>query len=657
MSGTAILVVDDEPGYRDLLEAVLKARGHAVDCAASAREALKLFSPQRHHLVLTDLELPGEDGLGLIEALKDASPDTQVLVMTSRRDLSPASSAVRRGAYAFVLKPWEPEEIVLLAEQALTRGRGDAIAAVYEVARAVFASPRLETLLPRIAELAAGLLEAEDVSIMVAHGERLKVVAAYGPGAKDRLGAELALGERVAGQAARNRETLSLTGPLESDPRFAGLQGFRAVRSALVHPLVLDGELLGVINASRLADPRPFGPAERRNVAVFGAHVAQALRNSRTLSELERRNAELEAARSRLETVQARLLAPEKAALAARMAAGLAHELNNPLTGILIHAELLSRDLGLEEGSRQAAEEILEHAERCRRVVASLLHMARREPPRLEPLLLAELVRGALRAASAALGSAEVALAEGADETRLWGDRVQLETLLVNLLTNAAHAMAARPRRRLTLDWERGGGTFRLRVRDTGVGIPAADRERLFEPFFTTKAPGRGTGLGLYLCREIAVAHGGILLCESSDGEGAAFTLSLPDGPPGRARRALVVDDEPCVRRAIARLLDPEGLEVTQAGGAAEARAAWAAAEFDLLITDLNMGGGPDGLTLLAEFRRLRPAAAAILVSGSADPGEVQRGRALGASFLEKPFEADALRAAVRAALARRPAG
>ena len=159
----------------------------------------------------------------------------------------------------------------------------------------------------------------------------------------------------------------------------------------------------------------------------------------------------------------------------------------------------------------------------------------------------------------------------------LWGDPHQLQQVLLNLLTNAQHALRAAPGARevtLTTQYDPAQHQITLVVADTGPGIPLALQARIFEPFFTTKPPGVGTGLGLPLCRGIVEAHGGTLEVTSALGLGATFRLTLPVGtvptstpapPPAdeapvvRGQQILVVDDEPSLASGLARLLRRDG--------------------------------------------------------------------------------------------------
>ncbi|GGG19704.1 hypothetical protein GCM10010964_04900 [Caldovatus sediminis] len=247
----------------------------------------------------------------------------------------------------------------------------------------------------------------------------------------------------------------------------------------------------------------------------------------------------------------------EQLSTTASLLAGVAHEINNPLAVVAAQALLLAEEA---EGTPLAAraEAVREAAQRCGRIVASLMASARRRAQRRERLDLAQAVRAGLDLAGYGLDAAGIALALDLPEDlpELRGDPDQIAHVVANLVANAQHALEGiggqgaaaaagaggtapdRPRR-LAISARRVAGAIELRVADNGPGIPPELRERVFDPFFTTKPDGVGTGVGLALCRAVAGTHGGAMRAEETPGGGATFVLSLPapDPAPAAARR------------------------------------------------------------------------------------------------------------------------
>jgi len=210
------------------------------------------------------------------------------------------------------------------------------------------------------------------------------------------------------------------------------------------------------------------------------------------------------------------------------MLAGLAHEINNPLA-IIVGQACLLQETARDEGAVRRAATIHQAADRCVKIVASFLSMAREEAPRHRPLDFNRLVADVLTLQDGNLRAAGVSVQlELPDELpAVDGDSDQLHQVLSNLITNAVQAMAPAPRKVLTLAARATPQTLELTVRDSGPGIPPALRERICEPFFTTKPIGHGCGLGLTVCRSILQRHGAQLALVPVP-EGSSFLISFP---------------------------------------------------------------------------------------------------------------------------------
>ena len=237
----------------------------------------------------------------------------------------------------------------------------------------------------------------------------------------------------------------------------------------------------------------------------------------------------------------------EQLSTTASLLAGLAHEINNPLAVVAAQALLLAEEA---EGTPLAAraEAVRDAAQRCGRIVASLMASARRRAHRRDRLDLAEAVRAGLDLVGYGLRAAGITLELDLpdDLPELRGDPDQIAHVVANLVTNAQHALEGIGRpgameagddaadlapsavRRLVVSARRVAGAVELRVADNGPGVPPELRERIFDPFFTTKPDGVGTGVGLALCRAVAGTHGGSMRAEETPGGGATFVLSLP---------------------------------------------------------------------------------------------------------------------------------
>ncbi len=363
-----------------------------------------------------------------------------------------------------------------------------------------------------------------------------------------------------------------------------------------------------------------------------------------------------------------RLMQSTKLAAIGELVAGIAHELNNPLTVVKTVATLLEAEL--EGEAAEDARAIREHADRAARIVRGLLHFARQTPHTRAPTDLNEVVgrvcrfrEGGLRAQRVAL---HTAFAPGLPRTL--ADAPQLEQVVLNLLTNAEQAIVSgRGRGNVTVTTETGEGTLRFHVEDDGPGITEADLTRVFDPFFTTRAVGEGTGLGLAVSHGIIAEHGGTIRVRSGAGGGAVFTVEIPvvpvaedvdeplptrpDGLAPVSRRVLVVDDEPELRRIVRRFLERRGHQVDEAGSGAEALERLAAVSYCAVVLDLKMPemGGDELFQLL---RERHPEIADRVVFATGDVISPARKAFLeesGRPAFEKPFDLQELAEAVEA--------
>ncbi|WP_144186378.1 hybrid sensor histidine kinase/response regulator [Elioraea rosea] len=365
------------------------------------------------------------------------------------------------------------------------------------------------------------------------------------------------------------------------------------------------------------------------------------------------RAAEAELARQRASLVQA-----ERMSAMGSLLAGVAHELNNPLSIVIGQAAMLAE---ATEGSPHAARaaKVQDAADRCARIVRTFLAMARQKPPRREPVSAEAIARAAIELLAYGLRSDGIEVTLDADPATpsLSADQDQLHQVLANLLTNAQAALRGRDGpRRIAVTVCPEGADVRIAVSDNGPGVAAAIAERVFEPFFTTKPVGQGTGIGLAVCRSIAIAHGGGIALESPPEGGARFVLRLPGSPlavaepeaqpqPARLRgRVLVVDDEPGIAEVVCDILRTDGWETAVAHDGNAAIATLAAERFDAVLSDVRMPG-QDGIAVFHWIAAHRPGLAGRVVLMSGDVmGSAPLALPEAARLVEKPFEPAELR-------------
>ncbi len=368
------------------------------------------------------------------------------------------------------------------------------------------------------------------------------------------------------------------------------------------------------------------------------------------LEDSHRRRIEAEQER---EGLRQSLERDEKLRALGTVVSGVAHELNNPLTVILGHADILRR----QAAGHRPATIIKDQAERCRGIVRNLSALAGQSVHPREEVDLEALVRRVVS------GLPERATREGrhvvqrvASDLRGSVDRVGIEQVLANLIGNGLQA--GPPGSVVTVRGARSGDRIELTVTDEGPGVPAELRERIFEPFFTTKAPGRGTGLGLSIARAIVRGHGGSLSIEDApSGHGSTFRVRLPcvaaTGPEARGRRSatpspgsrlLVIDDDVAVRTVIREEAELRGWTVREAESAEQALAE-SLSDADAVLCDLRMPGiGGIGLhDRLAADRPDLLSRVVFFTGDLASPETVGFSTRCERPLVEKPFDFDEL--------------
>lgn len=261
------------------------------------------------------------------------------------------------------------------------------------------------------------------------------------------------------------------------------------------------------------------------SASLNAVSLALAQYRTQTSEQLQ----DLAQANNDLRATQDALVRSEKLASVGRLAAGIAHEVGNPLTVVRGYLEFLQSGRATPEMNRDLLGRCRTEVERMHRILRTLLDYARAEQRQSGPVRVQALLQDAGRTVQHLAPFAAVHLEISAPPTLLVvGEQERLHQILVNLLLNAANAGA----RRITLSAEATGGRVRLRCADDGGGIEPQHLSRIFEPFFTTQPPGQGTGLGLAIVHQVVEQHGGHIDVQSTVGQGTVFTLDLPGTPP-----------------------------------------------------------------------------------------------------------------------------
>ena len=389
-------------------------------------------------------------------------------------------------------------------------------------------------------------------------------------------------------------------------------------------------------------------------------------------TNLQTSRAELERAMQQVRLTQEQLIQSEKLSAVGQFVAGVAHELNNPLTAVVGFSELL-QDMPTDKTTRSHLDRIAKSALRCHKIVHSLLSFARQHPPERNPVDLSRVIDEVLEIMAYDLRTSNVTVTRElpSDLPPIMGDAHQLQQVFINILGNARQAMESFQREgRVVVRARRVNGTVVLEFQDNGPGIKPENLARIFDPFFTTKPVGKGTGLGLSLCYGIIQEHGGKISARCDPGQGATFAIELPvavtkpvalfrtgDSPAPfpvkertvSGRSVLVIDDEVWILELAAELLRADGHTVETAQGGEQALEVLGRQNFDVIVSDWKMPG-LNGIHLYEHLRATNsPAVQRVLfMTGDVVSDTFQDFlRTNKLTCLSKPFATGEFRAAV----------
>ena len=376
-------------------------------------------------------------------------------------------------------------------------------------------------------------------------------------------------------------------------------------------------------------------------------------------------------AESERNAMREQLAQAEKLSALGELISGIAHELNNPLTGVMGYTELLLSSKG-SEGARKELGKIHTEAVRCRKIVQNLLAFARRRSPERKLIDVNMLVGETLelRAFQLRVDGVEVETRLDPQLPRTMGDFHQLQQVFVNIINNAYHALVETGRPgRLIISTEVAEDRIRVRFADNGPGIPADRIQRIFDPFFTTKPIGKGTGLGLSLSYGIIKEHEGKIQVESKVGEGATFMIDLPihedtqvetedsarlesRGPVER-KSILIVDDEETILDLLESVLKASGHKVETASNGKEALEKVERADYDIIISDLKMPdmGGQRLYECISEIKPHLKRRVIFSTGDTVNPVTQELFERTGNLHLAKPFRLEEVEAIIRRAL------
>lgn len=427
------------------------------------------------------------------------------------------------------------------------------------------------------------------------------------------------------------------------------------------------------------ADVENFPGDERKNVTryfeTFSLAAGNAVEGVLLQNELARHAREMEETSRKMEESQRQLFHSHRLATVGRLAAGAAHEINNPLTIISLNVQIILSLLGGKKENKEIRDRlkvVTEQEERISKIIQDLMGFARPTQPKFHQASISLIMDKVLSVIGdrVSMAKVEVQNAIGLDLPQVMVDSLQMEQVFMNILINANHAMPEGGE--IKLNAKAVNGSVEVSIADTGEGIPKKDLAKIFDPFFTTKKEGEGTGLGLAICHSIVEHNGGSLRVVSEEGKGTIFTVILPVDKGSRLRamkksieqkrkgvsrvkqekyRILVIDDEKILNEMLQESLKAVGYIVDGAYDGVEGIGFLRYNKYDVVLLDIRMPR-KDGLEVLKFIKEAYPDIKVIIITGLASKEEVKETVKHGAfACLKKPFRLEKVLQTIEQAL------
>ncbi|MDT8318225.1 MAG: response regulator [bacterium] len=600
-----ILVIDDDELIRTLVGDILTDSGYEVITAGDPLASLEKLKKEDVEVVLLDIIMPVASGFEMIPRIREVNPDIAIIIMTGYSSVDSVVKAIRLGAYDYIRKPVHEGELRHAVDKAIERQRLHLenrsllekleerirrLELFEKLSKAISSTLDLNMLLEKIMDITKSVIAAEACSTLLLDEETGELFFTVALGEKGEEVKEFRIkpGQGIAGWVLEHGEPL-LIEDLKKDGRFySGVDtktGFES-KSMIAVPLFVKDKVVGVIEVINKVERGHFDQADLDTLKTMTGQIAVAIDNARMTEALKisraqideysknlesmvaKRTAQLEKAHKEVKEAQAQLMQTEKLSSLGQLAAGVAHEINNPIGFIQSNLKTLEeyiRDFmrvvdkseavvdALKKKDRNGLSRRLNELEKVRKDVGFDFLTEDIEK------LIAESQEGTLRVYRIVRDLRDFSRADDAERKffdihrsldstlnivwnelkykaeveKIYGDipevecfPTQLNQVFMNLFVNAAHAI--KERGKITVKTYAEKEKVFIEVSDTGMGIPEENLKKLFDPFFTTKEPGKGTGLGLAISYNIIQKHKGYIRVKSEVGKGTTFTIALP---------------------------------------------------------------------------------------------------------------------------------
>ncbi len=513
-----VLIIDDEEGIRKVMSITLSDAGYDVLTAADGESGLRLSVEKSPQIIITDIRMPGMDGIEVLKRIKEGDRNKEVIVVTAFGEMELAVRALQLDASDFITKPINDEALFVALERA--KGRYTNRKELEDYAE-LLEERWMDTAdeLARTFDFQNNLIESSIDGIMAC--ERDGRVIIFNKALQDMLGYSR---DEVIGKM--------------SFDRFFSIGAADKFREGLY------SEACGGKNQLFLFETNLISKAHKKLPVQLSARVlfeedeeigiVGFFRDLREIRRLEQQFAD-----------QTQLLHQDKMISLGRLAASVVHEINNPLAGILNYIRLMIKIIKRDTLEPERIEKFQQYlvlveseTSRCSKIVSNLLAFSRKSEMGFAQIDIGDLVQRCVMLSQhkLTLQNIQIKTDPASAVPPIWGDFNQIQQCIINLIFNAIDAMPEGGILTIGSSFEAGEGVVEIKVKDTGCGIAKEDIPYIFDRFFTTKGEGKGIGLGLSTVQGIIDRHNGTIDVRSKLGKGTTVTIRLPIPTPHPGR-------------------------------------------------------------------------------------------------------------------------
>ena len=525
------LIVEDDYYISEFLKKAIGQPDVYVLSAENGEQALEIIATGASvDIIITDLNMPKMGGEELIKKVRETSPRTLIIVMTGHASVSSVVSLMKQGIFDYLTKPVELDNFLTVFDRAVEqvemfrqKNITGNIAQIWHIGQWMDRHLTPEKLLMGIIETSLKISRGDGVAIFLRleeykwnEGAIKGMEPNFANNILEKVCKDIGIWTGI-GQEEINGNLLKI---LDTE------QG-KVIASPFVENSVVVSILLILIKGE--LDSQTPGL-----LAMFCSQISPIINMSIDITKLLNSQEEAIKAHADLEKAQEELIQSTKLACIGELSAGIAHDINTPLTCILGFIRLFIRfldkpDISVKEllAIRHYLEKACSETERCQEILNSLLLFSRKESKKYCPFSFKELVDRSHSLLEKQFETSNIVFIKDLPESlpNIIGNSNQIQQVIMNIMLNAKNAMPSGGK--ITIHARDIGDGIKINISDTGKGIPKENLGKIFEPFFTTNMSGKGTGLGLSISKKIIMEHGGEIKVESEIGKGSMFSITL----------------------------------------------------------------------------------------------------------------------------------